>query len=111
MQLSKLSATEKKHLDKAMHTLASDGYRLLGVAEAIFEGSDFPATQQEFPFQFKGLVAFYDPPKHNIQKVLKAFYKAGITVKIVTGDNAATTSAIAQQVGFKGYEKAFPGMN
>ncbi|HPH18616.1 MAG TPA: cation-translocating P-type ATPase [Haliscomenobacter sp.] len=109
MQLAKLSADEKNHLDKAMHTLASDGYRLLGVAEAIFEGNDFPATQQEFPFQFKGLVAFYDPPKHNIQKVLKAFYKAGIAVKIVTGDNAATTSAIAQQIGFKGYEKSISG--
>jgi len=40
---------------------------------------------------------------------LEHFYAAGITVKIVTGDNAATTSAIAKQVGFKGYEKSLSG--
>jgi IMP dehydrogenase len=34
-----------------------------------------------------------------------ALYKAGIDVKIITGDNAATTTSIAKQVGFKNYDK------
>ncbi len=50
---------------------------------------------------FKGLVAFYDPPKENISDVMTSFYKAGIQVKIVTGDNAVTTAAIAKQIGFR----------
>ena len=79
------------------------------MAESAFEGNDFPATQQEFKFQFKGIVAFYDPPKKNIQAVLEGFYKAGIKVKIVTGDNAATTTAIARQIGFLGFEKSISG--
>ncbi|HUM46343.1 MAG TPA: cation-translocating P-type ATPase, partial [Chitinophagales bacterium] len=87
----------------------ADGYRVLGVGESAFTGSYFPAAQQELNFQFKGIVAFYDPPKKNIKSVLESFYAAGIAVKIVTGDNAATTTAIAKEIGLKGYEKSITG--
>jgi P-type Ca2+ transporter type 2C len=107
--VSGLSAGEKEQVHEAINTLAKDGYRVLGVGEASFNGNDFPATQQEFPFTFKGLVAFYDPPKKNIPQVLEQFYAAGIQVKIVTGDNALTTGAIARQVGFRGFDKSISG--
>lgn len=109
MKVCNLSVEEKTQIEQAINALAVDGYRLLAVAEADFAGNHFPSTQQEFQFSFKGMVAFYDPPKKNIKAVLKHFYKAGITVKIVTGDNAATTTAIAKQIGFKGYEKSITG--
>ena len=81
----------------------------MGVAQSEFAGDNFPKTQQEFKFHFKGLVAFYDPPKKNIQAVFEKFYAAGISVKIITGDYPATTTAIARQVRFKGYEKSITG--
>ncbi len=109
MKVSKLSAEEKQKIETAINTLTADGYRVLGVGESIFSGNNFPKTQEEFQFNFKGIVAFYDPPKKNIQQVLEDFYKAGISVKIVTGDNSATTTAIAKQVGFRGYEKSITG--
>jgi len=109
MQVSNLSDVEKQQIETAANTLATNGYRLLGVGEAVFAGNDFPAEQQQFQFRFRGIVAFYDPPKHNIQSVLEDFYRAGMTVKIVTGDNAATTAAIAKQVGFRGYENSISG--
>ncbi len=109
MSTSTLTSTEKRQIEDAIKTLATDGYRVLGVGEAVFTGNDFPVEQQQFKFTFKGLVAFYDPPKKNIQSVFEDFYKAGIGVKIVTGDNAATTAAIAKQIGFRGYEKSLTG--
>ena len=109
MNVSNLSTEQKTKIDNAIKLLAADGYRLLGVGEALLDGNNFPVTQQEFHFDFKGLVAFYDPPKKNIQEVLEHFYNAGITVKIVTGDNAATTIAIAKQIGFKGFDKSISG--
>lgn len=109
MALSNLTVIHKQQIEDAIKTLANDGYRLLAIGEANFVGGNFPATQQEFQFAFKGLVAFYDPPKKNIQTVLENFYKSGIAVKIITGDNAATTLAIAKQVGFKGFEKSITG--
>jgi Ca2+-transporting ATPase len=109
ISVSGLTATEKQHIEEAIHELTAEGFRVLGVGQAVFSGDKFPQRQQEFKFQFIGLVAFYDPPKKNIREVFENFYKAGITVKIVTGDNAATTTAIAKQIGFRGYEKSLTG--
>ena len=106
---SNLTHEEKQKIESAIKVLTNDGYRVLGVGESTFIDNKFPTTQQQFQFKFKGIVAFYDPPKKNIQQVLEDFYTAGISVKIITGDNSATTIAIAKQIGFKGYEKSITG--
>jgi Ca2+-transporting ATPase len=106
---SHLSEKESQQILAAMNTMANEGFRVLGVGVAQFQGTNYPKTQQEFAFEFKGLVAFYDPPKENIKSVFETFYKAGIQVKIITGDNAATTSTIAKQIGFKDYDKTVNG--
>lgn len=105
----KLTAVEIKKIEAAMLTMTNEGFRILGVGEAHIDGDNYPETQQEFSFEFKGLVAFYDPPEANIKSVFETFYKAGIQVKIVTGDNAATTATIAKQIGFKGTENILNG--
>jgi Ca2+-transporting ATPase len=109
MALAGMTVAERDQADHAIAALTADGYRVLAVGEAVFKGNVFPAKQQDFKLSFKGIVAFYDPPKHNIAAVLESFYKAGITVKIVTGDNAATTETIARQVNFKGYMHSISG--
>lgn len=109
MVVCELSERDKVKIHETITLLAGEGYRVLGVAVSDFQGNEFPKTQQEFSFIFKGLVAFYDPPKSNMKEVLQAFYNAGVLVKIITGDNAATTSTIARQVGFRGYEKSLSG--
>jgi P-type Ca2+ transporter type 2C len=109
MAMAKLTAKEKKQILEAIQSLSTEGYRILAVGEAIFEGKNYPKTQQEFQLKFKGLLAFYDPPKKNSHLVLQHFYKAGIKVKIITGDNAETTSSIAKQIGFVGFDKSISG--
>lgn len=109
LDVCKLSDTEKQQIEEAIQTITREGYRVLGVGESDFMGNSYPKTQQEIPFTFKGIVAFYDPPKKNIQQVLEDFYQAGIAVKIITGDNAETTTAIAQQIAFRGHEKSITG--
>jgi Ca2+-transporting ATPase len=109
IQLCNLTMDETQRADKAIESLSAEGYRLLAVAQAKHEGDEFPKTQQEFKFDFKGIIAFYDPPKSHINKVLNDFYDAGISVKIITGDNALTTHSIARQIGFKGWENSISG--
>jgi Ca2+-transporting ATPase len=109
IKVSTLAAREHEQIQAAIKSLATEGYRVLGVGESNFNGNDFPATQQELNFQFKGIVAFYDPPKKNIRNVLENFYKAGLKVKIITGDNSETTLSIAKQIGFHGYDKFITG--
>ena len=50
--ISNLSPKEIEQVRKAISILAKEGYRLLGVAEADFQGQDFPVQQQDFHFQF-----------------------------------------------------------
>jgi Ca2+-transporting ATPase len=104
-----LTEQEKIKIVRTLQSLSGQGFRVLAVARASFTGNDFPGDQENFDFQFIGLVSFYDPPKKNMNHVLESFYNAGITVKIITGDNKATTETIAKQVGFKGAEEALDG--
>lgn len=109
INVSRLSADEKKKVLKALEELSRQGFRVLGVGVSDYAGENFPKDQHELSFVLLGLVAFYDPPKSNIADVFKSFYQAGIQIKIITGDNAATTTTIARQVNFRGYEKAMSG--
>lgn len=109
MQVSPLTEDEKRKMHEAIQQLTADGLRVLAVGISNFIGETYPSTQQELSFVLKGIVAFYDPPKKNIRKVLEDFYAAGIAVKIITGDNAATTGAIAKQIGLRDYDQSLTG--
>ena len=109
LSICNLSEEEKAKIVRPLEELSGAGYRVLGVARANFSGNNFPKEQEDFDFTFIGLVAFYDPPKKNIQSVLNSFYNAGISVKIITGDNKATTETIAKQVAFRGADEALDG--
>ena len=106
---SDLSAADRAAAMDFAQKMSAKGYRVLGVGETAFEGNDFKKEQQEYVFNFLGFVSFYDPPKPNIGEVLHKFYGAGIDVKIITGDNAITTAAIAKQAGFIGADKCLNG--
>ncbi|MEM8520858.1 cation-translocating P-type ATPase [Flavobacterium sp. PL12] len=106
---SNLSSEEKVQVLSAMKKMALQGYRVLGVGLTPFSGNTYPVKQQDFSFEFKGLVAFYDPPKANIKATFETLYDAGIQLKIVTGDNAETTATIAKQIGFRNADKTLNG--
>jgi Ca2+-transporting ATPase len=109
LKVSMLTENDKLNISKAIDDLANEGYRVLAVANASYNLQKFPISQDDFEFNFIGLVAFYDPPKSNIKEVLQHFYKAGINVKIITGDNALTTAAIAKKINFIGDDKCING--
>jgi Ca2+-transporting ATPase len=104
LRYATLSDQEKKIVIEQLNVFASQGIRVLGVAHAFVDGTEFPKQQESISFEFLGLVGFVDPPKANIAEVFNKLYDAGIEIKIITGDNALTTRAIAQQAHFKGYE-------
>jgi Ca2+-transporting ATPase len=107
-----LAVSGKQHdpeVLKAIDRMTSKGYRVLGVAEALDTLAPFPKEQQQISFNFKGLISFYDPPKTNIPDVLRSFYKAGIKVKIITGDGSLTAISIARQIGFLGSDQVIEG--
>lgn len=101
LEVSRLTDAEKAKLRELIQEFGKHGYRILGVGKADFDGNNFPEKQQDFEFDFLGFTVFYDPPKSGIQEVFQQIYDAGIKVKVITGDNAETTQAIAQQAGIR----------
>ena len=109
LNVSTLSENEKTKLRSLVKTFGQKGFRVLGVAKSNFEGDKFPASQQDFKFDFLGLVVFYDPPKKGIKKVFQQIYDAGIKVKVISGDNTETTKSIAAQAGIINTADAIEG--
>ena len=109
LDVSSLSENEKEVLRQRISDFGKQGYRVLGVAKCCFEGDHFPEKQQDFSFEFLGFTVFYDPPKKDIQQVFQKIYDAGIKVKVITGDNADTTNAIARQAGIINHTPAVNG--
>ncbi len=107
--ICRLNETEKNKIIRQTKLLASNGYRVIGVASAVHTQSQFPANQDEFDWKFEGLLALYDPPKKNIPFVLRKFYDAQINVKLLTGDYPETAVNIAGQVGIFDHLKYITG--
>ncbi|MFZ0470503.1 MAG: plasma-membrane proton-efflux P-type ATPase [Thiogranum sp.] len=68
---------------------AAKGYRTLGVAR-MDTGGDW---------QFLGILPLFDPPREDSAETIRKAGGYGITVKMVTGDNAAIAREIAAKLG------------
>ncbi len=83
----------------AAEAMAADGYKVLAVATrgAVPPGAGLAAALQDLTLL--GLVGFIDPLRPEARGAVAACRRAGIAVKMVTGDHAATALAIARQLG------------
>ncbi|HWL68377.1 MAG TPA: cation-transporting P-type ATPase [Geminicoccus sp.] len=87
---------------EAIAATARDGERILGFAMA-----ELPDGQEQLAFAdlerapliFLGIVGFIDPPRDEAMDAIAECRSAGIRVKMITGDHAATAGAIARQLG------------
>lgn len=78
---------------------ASEGLRVLAVAEKIGCDAHQPAAAQEVGLNLLGLVALQDPPRSEAAAAIRQCHAAGIRVIMATGDHPQTAGAIARQVG------------
>jgi Mg2+-importing ATPase len=88
----------KTGLMKQYESLSADGYRTLGVAYKITDNRDF-TRQDENEMTFAGFITLYDPPKNEAKQTIESLRKSGVSLKIITGDNALVAKSLAQQIG------------
>lgn len=97
----RLTHDQTELIQKMNFNFSSRGFRVLAIGKSSHDIMNLPASQHEFEFEFIGLVAFFDPPKKNMTRILQQFYTAGIRMKMITGDYSETALAIARQIKFR----------
>jgi Ca2+-transporting ATPase len=97
--LCHLTTEQTREVEEAVSELASRGLRVLGIAEATFQGDQWPEIQHDFDFHLLGLIALADPLRTDVPQAVAECRNAGIRVAMITGDYPGTARAIAQQAG------------
>ena len=101
MSLCHMSAETQAQWAQVMHTMASDGLRVLAVAQGAFEGDAWPSSSHDFDFEWLGLIGLSDPLRAEIPQAIADCHSASIKVIMITGDYAQTARVIANQAGLQ----------
>ncbi len=85
----------------AQHMFAHDALRVVAAAyrDMPADTTQVERSDAEEGCVFLGLWGLMDPPRSEAARAVAAAQKAGISVKMITGDHAATGSAVARRVG------------
>ena len=94
---------DKSHFLRAqqeMVDLNADGFRVVAVAyKEIARPKPAYELTDEIGLTLLGFIAFLDPPKGSAGAAIAALNKAGVRVKVLTGDNEIVSAKVCRQVG------------
>lgn len=91
-----------ENIEKKAKELARTGMQVIALAsKREYPGKEEFNEKFEANMTFIGFVAFLDPPKKDVKETLSKLKKAGVTTKIITGDNPFATETICNLVGIK----------
>jgi Mg2+-importing ATPase len=90
----------REQLKSVRDRLNEDGLRVVAVGyKPIPKRRPRLSVEDERELIFSGFVAFLDPPKETTAEALRLLREHGVTVKILTGDNAIVARKICRVVG------------
>lgn len=80
--------------------MAQQGQRVLAIAvkPVSYEQMELKFSDVENDLNMLGLFGLIDPPREEAIEAVQACFRAGIRVKMITGDHGATARAIARQL-------------
>jgi P-type Mg2+ transporter len=98
--LKPLDEATRAEFARRFDGLCNEGYRVLGIAwKEMAAGCRHVAVGDEAELTFAGFAAFEDPPKASAAAALAALARAGVAVKVVTGDNELVTQHVCRELG------------
>lgn len=74
------------------------GYRAIGLATRTLSSEEDAATAKDSGLMFRGMLLFLDPLKDKVRETVAAIRREGVSLKIITGDNALIAANIAGQL-------------
>lgn len=93
------AALEKEDIFRKSDELAASGLRVLALACRKVDKDKMDVDDCISGLTFLGLQGMIDPPREEAIAAVGVCRKAGITVKMITGDHAVTATEIARQLG------------
>jgi cation-transporting P-type ATPase F len=98
------SPIDRGAIEAAAEQMAVKGLRVLAFAERHVSGGERELTHEHVARDliFLGLQGMIDPPRAEVMRAVRRCQKAGIAVKMITGDHILTARAIARQIGLDG---------
>jgi P-type Mg2+ transporter len=100
--ISDLNEEARKRIEEKYHNYSAEGLRVLGIAyKRLKEDKAVYSINDENDMVFLGFVAFLDPPKETAKQSIQLLIKAGIELKVLTGDNELVTRKVCEQLGFE----------
>ena len=95
-----LDAATRRTFEATLNGLGAQGFRALGIATRL-EGAtqETAATTDETELVFAGFAVFLDPPKASAGATIHALAAAGVSVRVLTGDNESVTRHIFKEIG------------
>ena len=93
---------DKENIDKQLSNYQEQAMRTLGFAYQILNENDIAIKDNKVvgeKLTFLGVVAISDPVREDVPAAVEECIKAGIAVKIVTGDTPGTAKEIGRQIG------------
>ena len=89
----------RSRIDDHWREFSNQGLRVLGVAYRDCEGETQIKHESENGMTFLGFIVLADPPKQGVGNTIRELSELGISLKIITGDNALIAAHVAHEVG------------
>ncbi|MEM2118120.1 MAG: magnesium-translocating P-type ATPase [Candidatus Bathyarchaeia archaeon] len=100
--ISDLTDEFRRKIEQKYYDLSVEGFRVLAVSyKKLKEEKPAYSVNDESDMVFLGFVAFLDPPKETARESLQLLSKAGVELKILTGDNELVTRKVCAHLDFE----------
>lgn len=87
----------RKAVEEAIDSYARKSLRTIGIVYKDFE--QIPNVESLSDLTFLGVVGIQDPVRPGVPEAVRNAMRAGVTIRMVTGDNMITAQAIATKCG------------
>ena len=89
----------EKQIRGRYEELSARGFRVLGIATRNLPGETHLDPDLEQDLTLIGMLAFHDPVKPTARDAVAQLQSMGVSLRLITGDNALVAQATAKQVG------------
>jgi len=94
----------QKEIMEHIEGMAGHGLRTIGIAFSDIEDVEVVRQLEDAPpaemrMTFIAVLGIRDPPREEVPEAVRKCQQAGITVRMITGDNILTAKSISREIG------------